>query len=336
MSTIPKQATSVPLAPRPSPLAPPSSWRAWCYLVGLSWQRQARARQMVWIALGLLVFTADVRRGDTAAGRWDMHNWPGSCVSRTRRPTAPPTASAIDTVALAAARRAAAGCDFRPSSTASRPRRRRCSTARRCTVFAQAVVFGVFLRFLLPLWSLSFATEARRRRPREQQPHLAADPAAAPAGDLPGQVRRPAAVEPLPQRRRLRAALPGRRRGRGGWRWRCSGRRWCAATLAFAALFHLIGRRLPPAGRRRHRSTRSSWKSILGNMPGYLKRVSIGFYAHCMMFEAAEPYGVQPERPDVFLAGGRDDGAGGPGGVDTPAAGVGMVVFSRSQYQDVV
>ena len=35
----------------------PLSWRAWCYLVWLSFQRQARAHLMVWIALGLLGLT---------------------------------------------------------------------------------------------------------------------------------------------------------------------------------------------------------------------------------------------------------------------------------------
>src|SRR5437016_960471 len=35
-----------------------SAFRALLYLIWLSWQRQARARQMVWIALGLLVFAA--------------------------------------------------------------------------------------------------------------------------------------------------------------------------------------------------------------------------------------------------------------------------------------
>ena len=51
-------------------LASPRLWRAWCYLVLLSWQRQARARQMVWIALGLLAFSAALIAINTAADRW--------------------------------------------------------------------------------------------------------------------------------------------------------------------------------------------------------------------------------------------------------------------------
>src|SRR5205807_5381943 len=52
-----------------------SALRAWLYLVWLSWQRQARARQMVWIALGLLVFSTVVVALNTAGGRWGMSQW---------------------------------------------------------------------------------------------------------------------------------------------------------------------------------------------------------------------------------------------------------------------
>jgi hypothetical protein len=73
---------------------------------------------------------------------------------------------------------------------------------------------------------------------------------------------------------------------------------------------------------------------ILGNMPGYLKRVSIGFYARCMMFEAAQTFGVQPEKPSVYLP---VDGATAATVLLTAAAAllaVGMVVFARTQYRD--
>ena len=71
------------------------------------------------------------------------------------------------------------------------------------------------------------------------------------------------------------------------------------ATLAFAALFHLMG-----AAFRRPAVVAIGYsfflEIVLGNMPGYLKRVSIGFYAHCMMLEAAERHGVQMDRPAVY------------------------------------
>src|SRR6476469_8689628 len=60
-----------------SPAAAPrtSVLRAWLYLVLLSWQRQARARQMVWIALGLLAVTTVSVGINTALDRWGMGHW---------------------------------------------------------------------------------------------------------------------------------------------------------------------------------------------------------------------------------------------------------------------
>src|ERR1700686_1023776 len=59
----------------PTAAQSPSAWRAWCYLVWLSWQRQARARQMVWLALGLLAFAVVFTAIKTAGGWWSMRLW---------------------------------------------------------------------------------------------------------------------------------------------------------------------------------------------------------------------------------------------------------------------
>ena len=40
---------------------------------------------------------------------------------------------------------------------------------------------------------------------------------------------------------------------------------------------------------------------IVGNMPGNMKRMSISFYTRCLMFDAAEPYGLQPDRPSIYF-----------------------------------
>src|SRR5262249_13871697 len=85
----------------------PSPWLAWCYLVWLSWQRQARAHLMVWIALGLLAFTLFIVVLNTAAGRWG-----------------------------------------RPQGV---------------VWVSPGIILGGFCGFLLPMWSLSFATEALGR-----------------------------------------------------------------------------------------------------------------------------------------------------------------------------
>jgi hypothetical protein len=74
---------------------------------------------------------------------------------------------------------------------------------------------------------------------------------------------------------------------------------------------------------------------LLGNMPGYLKRVSISFYVRCMMFEAGQDYSVQPEKPWVYLP---VDGTTaclvlvlGTAGL----VGLGMWLFTRSEYVKV-
>src|SRR5262245_50831163 len=56
-------------------LTSPSRLRAWCFLVLLSWQRQARVRQMVWIALALLAFSVAWVGVTTLMGRWGMNHW---------------------------------------------------------------------------------------------------------------------------------------------------------------------------------------------------------------------------------------------------------------------
>src|SRR5262245_36893806 len=60
----------------PSSLIPrPSLWRAWLELVALSVRRQANARQMVWIALGLLAFATAITAVQNVAGNWGMAHW---------------------------------------------------------------------------------------------------------------------------------------------------------------------------------------------------------------------------------------------------------------------
>ncbi len=74
-------------------------------------------------------------------------------------------------------------------------------------------------------------------------------------------------------------------------------------------------------------------ETVLGSMPGYMKRVSIGFYTRCLMFDAAEARDVlPPEKPSIYLP------------VEPTTAWVvllgatvfflvaGMIVFARSEY----
>ena len=63
--------------------------------------------------------------------------------------------------------------------------------------------------------------------------------------------------------------------------------------------------------------------------------VSIGFYVRCMMFEQAQSYGVQPEKPSVFLPVDSLTAAAVLLGAALVFIVLGMVVFSRSEYQDI-
>jgi hypothetical protein len=103
------------------------------------------------------------------------------------------------------------------------------------------------------------------------------------------------------------------------------------ATLAFSALFYLIGSavRWPAVV-----AVVYSFflETILGNMPGYLKRVSIGFYTRCMMFDVAAGYGVRPEKPSVYLPVDGTTALLVLVGVTVALLAIGMIHFSRREY----
>src|ERR1700678_994267 len=67
--------TSSPPSTLKDPSTSPSSLRAWCSLVQTSWQRQARAHLMVWIAFGLLAIVALWVVLITHIGGWDPPTW---------------------------------------------------------------------------------------------------------------------------------------------------------------------------------------------------------------------------------------------------------------------
>src|SRR5262245_33909470 len=161
----------------------PTLLRAWLALVALSLRRQARARQMVWIALALMGFAVALVAVNTAAGRWGMHHW------RYPRRVGPtylqwvdraqlaygafhrqPGAHAVQLAVLGSCRAILdpqtrtlpPGADTDPQVEGTPAQR---STgpvlgASAFQVFSQWALFSIFLTFLLPVWSLSFATEA--------------------------------------------------------------------------------------------------------------------------------------------------------------------------------
>jgi ABC-type transport system involved in multi-copper enzyme maturation permease subunit len=316
--------------------------------------RHARVRQMVWIALALLALLATVVGLNTLADGWSM---------RDRRWAWAPTAQASPRESFKAkVRTDIARQDPKPQEVtrlrlgdtaeamqllpwiAPWPREGAAiesSIANVCWkllehsdfyVFSYFVVFSLFVGFLLPIWSLSFATEAI-------------------AGEREGRSLTWLLTRPLPRSSiylaKFLAVLPwSLALNLGGFALLCILARrpgllalrmyWPAilgGTLAFCALFHLIG-----ACFRRAAVVALVYslflETLVGSMPGYMKRLSIAFYTRCLMFEAAQGYGLEPEKPSIYLP------------VDGTTAWVvilgltivflltGMVVFSRREYHE--
>jgi ABC-2 type transport system permease protein len=274
---------------------------------------------MVWIALGLLVFTTAMTAVATAAGLWHRPRFRLLTAEDQMMVGALGPGSPLQSFADAfcGAARAAVTTD-----------------ASAAQVFARWVVAAIFLGFLLPLWSLSFATEAiGGEREQNSLIWLLARPLPRPAVYLAKFI----ALLPWTVGFNLGGfavlCLAAGRPGLTAFRlfWPAV----LCATLAFAALFQLMG-----AAFRRPAIIAIVYsfflEIILGNMPGVMKRVSIGFYAHCMMLETAERHGIQIDMPNVYWP---VDGTTAIIVLLTATAallGLGMVVFSRMQYHEGV
>src|SRR5438105_8326282 len=134
----------------PDAAVQPSAWRAWWFLVRLSFARQARAHLMVWVALGLLgltlfivgfstrmgLFNRAFDRGPEERGRFYVQHLDD--LRLASEPLIQPPASTVRAMALAAYRASVyEGSSF--------------------YVFTRWIVFEIVATFLLPLWSIGFA-----------------------------------------------------------------------------------------------------------------------------------------------------------------------------------
>jgi hypothetical protein len=302
--------------------AAPSRLRAWFYLVRLCLKRQLRAPQMAWIALGLLALTVAVVGLNTLGDRWGMHHWryPRGVGPRLDALTdfvgnlpRPAAAAAVQNAVWGATRASLAQSGFR--------------------LFTTWWVLGIFLSFLLPVWSLSFATEAI-------------------GGEREGRTLAWLLSQPIPRPlvylAKFVALLPfALGLNVGGFALLClaAGRAgrpalglfWPAValgTLAFCALFQMMG-----AVFRRPAVVAIAYsfflEAILGNMPGTMKRVSLGFYTRCMMFEEGRHLGVEPEKPSIYLPVEGSTAAAVLVAVTVVLLAAGAFVFTRSEYHEV-
>jgi ABC-2 type transport system permease protein len=106
------------------------------------------------------------------------------------------------------------------------------------------------------------------------------------------------------------------------------------ATMAFAALFHLLGaclRRAPVLAI----LYAFFLETIAGNLPGHLKRLSLSFYTRCLMFDRAHSFGLHPDRPGIYLPVSGPVALGVLAGVTVGLLLLGMFVFARKEYFDL-
>jgi ABC-type transport system involved in multi-copper enzyme maturation permease subunit len=293
---------------------PASPLRAWLFLVGLSIRRQARMRQMIWIAVGLLglvlasllaqrflrprpmVPNRPQLLSPAATAARDRDPWGLFSRRLTRREGPLYGDLSLELNVLTAA------LPLAPQMGAIE--RMHAATfeallqASRFQMFSRWVLFSLFLSFLLPLWSLSFATDALGgEREARSLVWLLTRPLprwsiylAKYLGVLPWVLGFNLGGFALIC---LVAGEPGELAFRLFWP------AVAMSGVAFAAVFHLFG-----ATVRRPTVVALGYsfflETILGDMPGLLKRVSVTFYTRCIMFEVAGEYGLTPEKPAVY------------------------------------
>jgi ABC-2 type transport system permease protein len=197
-------------------------------------------------------------------------------------------------------------------------------------VFSNRIVFFLFTTFLMPLWTLSFATEGLGRE-RE-------------AGNLIWALTRPLS-RPAIYLAKFISLLPWcLALNLGGFALLCSLAGWpgklafelywpavVMGTLAFASLFHFLG-----AFMRRASVVAVLYafflETLAGNLPGHLKRLSLSFYTRCLMFDSAHEFGVHPERPSIYQPVSGAFAFCVLAGVTVAMLVVGIIAFSRKEY----
>jgi len=283
-------------------------------------------RQMVWIAVGLMALTVVFVGLHTYFGRWSLTD---------RR--ARPTYVSYHHYLLEMTRHEGAIGHSAPASGMHWAVIGAVSVALDHSgflIFSRWVVFAIFQSFLLPLWTLSFATDAIGNE-RENRTLIWMF------------------TRPLP---RWSAYLA---KGLAALPW-CLGLNMigfgaiCAAagepgymafrlfwpsvfwgTLAFAALFHLIA-----AVFRRPAIIALLYsfffETLVGDLPGDLKRVSLSFYIRSLMFDATSSLKLEPDSLTVYAPVSGTTALAVLVGASVVFTLIGMWVFSRKEYLEDV
>lgn len=303
--------------------APPSAFRAWLTLVGFACRRHLRVRQMVLIALAMLVLVGVGMAVETVTVGWESTN------RRPRGALLTNRQAAEQLTLIRAALPWPAGVTGPVDALLTAARRDMATSA--FPNFSRWV-FGPFLSFLVPLWTLAFAVSAIGGE-RE-------------ARTLVWQLTRP-----LPRWSVYLAQFLGVLPwvfllNVGGFFALCSiagpvgrlafGLYWPAVlggAAAFAAVFTLAG-----AAFRRPAVVCLLYafflETLIGSLPGTLKRCSISFYTRCLMYGGAQTQGHTPERESVFQPVDEPFAWAALVGITVGVTLIGMWYFSRSEYRD--
>jgi ABC-type transport system involved in multi-copper enzyme maturation permease subunit len=291
--------------------------RAWCYLVRFSFQRIARVRQLVGIAVALLLVACILVASVTWRSGWDRSGL-------TRSKNHPNNALLIS------------GGGTTPMVLETAPVKQYLRENQPLSVFSRWVVFLVFLGFLLPLWSLSFAITALGSE-RENRTLIWL------------------LTRPLPKwsiyLAKLLAVLPwclAFNLGGFGLLCLCGGEVgqtcfqlfWPAViggTVAFTAAFHLIGsvfNRPSVVGL----VYAFFFETILSELPvpGTMKRLSINYYTRCLMYAPAEEQNIPTESASLFVPVSESSAWLILIGIAVLLSLLGMRWFSRADYRDEV
>ncbi|MBI3823044.1 MAG: ABC transporter permease [Planctomycetes bacterium] len=281
---------------------------------------------MVWIALGLLALSVLIIIVGTQSGRWNMAHWThprGKGPTYTQHldnlgyagmlPWDAPEASLFRMVHGATATAVVEGSGF--------------------LVFSEQIIFQLFTTFLLPMWSVSFASEGLgREREAQNLVWVLTRPIPRPAIFLAKYVALLPWCLLLNLGGFVLLCLAGGAHGRWALEVYWPAVIW--STLAFSALFHMLAACL-----RRGAVVALLYafflETIMGNLPGHFKRLSISFYTRCLMFDRAHDYGLYPDRPLWYLPVDGTTAWLVLAGITVLCLLIGAVVFSWNEYLDV-
>ncbi len=277
----------------------PELWRGWLELVRLTFVRQGRARTMVWLAFLFFFFGLFQTWYLTRSNTWEMSKWRyPNRMGKTFEELGVRTSVGINALT--------AGSGFAPVEIPVQVFQGVAHNFQ-WIVFFRVWVLGIFLTFLLPFWTLSFATEGIGGD-RENQ-------------SLIWQLLRPMPLWALYLARwvgqlpwsvgmvMLGMYLSCMIAGEPGEKvWQICWPMGLAGAMVYSALFFWMGGVL-----KRPVVVGMAYvfflELFLGSMPGLLKRASINFYLRCMIMEDVRKMGVEFEGYTQWLPLGPTEAA---------------------------